>query len=181
MISAACSASSLWLMSKRTVWLRFWRRGLKTAERLRLEGRRQPLPAPGIRQNRANWRWWGSEDLDLLRRAFDQRELDEDGRAAFIRRQLHGRSEIRTRADFHKVFSGVRAMNRRKVRCRKSSRNGPVVIVRAPRELKDIDVRDAVASVVDGICEEFELSGRAMRDRVCSTRSAARRLGWRGK
>lgn len=52
-------------------------------------------------------------DLELLGRAFDRARFDDEARAAFTRRQLDGRLEIRTKADFHRVFSGIRAMNRR--------------------------------------------------------------------
>lgn len=52
------------------------------------------------------------EDLELLGRAFAARGWTADTAKTFIRRQL-GRERILTRADFHKVFSGVRAMNRR--------------------------------------------------------------------
>lgn len=54
----------------------------------------------------------GSE-LELLERAFAKRGWGPETKAQFIRRQLNGREQIRTRADFHRVFSGIRAMNRR--------------------------------------------------------------------
>jgi hypothetical protein len=53
------------------------------------------------------------EELELLERAFARRAWGPDTKREFIRRQLGGREQIRTRADFHRVFSGVRAMNRR--------------------------------------------------------------------
>jgi hypothetical protein len=54
------------------------------------------------------------EDLELLGRAFANRGWSEDTQRNFIRRQLgRGREQIRTRADFHRVFSGVRAMSKR--------------------------------------------------------------------
>jgi hypothetical protein len=52
------------------------------------------------------------EDLETLGRAFAARQWGPETQRAFIRRQL-GRDQIRTRRDFHRVFSGVRAMNRR--------------------------------------------------------------------
>ncbi len=53
------------------------------------------------------------EDLELLGRAFAKSGWGKETQAAFIRRQLSGRADIRTRGDFWKVFSGVRAMQRR--------------------------------------------------------------------
>ncbi len=53
------------------------------------------------------------EELELLERAFAKRGWGPETKAQFVRRQLNGRDQIRTRADFHRVFSGVRAMNRR--------------------------------------------------------------------
>jgi len=53
------------------------------------------------------------EDLETLGRAFAARGWGLETQHAFIRRQLGGREQIRTRLDFHRVFSGVRAMNRR--------------------------------------------------------------------
>jgi hypothetical protein len=55
----------------------------------------------------------GGDDLNTLAEAFAQRNMGKEAQANFIRRQLRGRDSIRTRADFHRVFSGVRAMNRR--------------------------------------------------------------------
>lgn len=60
------------------------------------------------------------EDLTLLGDAFQRRGWTQDQRNNFIRRQLGGRETIRTRADFHRVFSGVRAMNRRDEQCGQS-------------------------------------------------------------
>jgi hypothetical protein len=54
-----------------------------------------------------------AEDLETLERAFSARQWGPETKRAFIRRQLDGREEIRTKADFHRVFSGARAMNRR--------------------------------------------------------------------
>jgi hypothetical protein len=52
-------------------------------------------------------------DLSDLAQEFAVRGLGEEGKAAFIRRQLRGRDVIRTRRDFVRVMAGVRAMNRR--------------------------------------------------------------------
>lgn len=54
----------------------------------------------------------GGKDLTLLGDAFQKRGWTDAQQRNFIRRQT-GHETIRTRADFHKVFSGVRAMNRR--------------------------------------------------------------------
>lgn len=51
-------------------------------------------------------------ELELLERAFAKRAWGPATKLAFIRRQL-GREQIRTRADFQRVFRGVQAMNRR--------------------------------------------------------------------
>ena len=53
------------------------------------------------------------EDLTLLGDAFQLRGWSKEQQRNFIRRQLGGREVVRTRGEFHKVFSGVRAMNRR--------------------------------------------------------------------
>lgn len=52
------------------------------------------------------------DDLNTLAEAFALRGWTHETQRAFIHRQL-GRDEIRTRRDFWRVFSGVRAMNRR--------------------------------------------------------------------
>lgn len=53
------------------------------------------------------------EELVGLDSEFAKRELGEEGRENFIRRQLGGRLTVRTRRDFVKVLGGLRAMNRR--------------------------------------------------------------------
>ena len=53
------------------------------------------------------------KDLNTLAVAFSLRGWNEDTKRNFIRRQLGGRETIQTRRDFYRVFSGVRAMNRR--------------------------------------------------------------------
>jgi hypothetical protein len=52
-------------------------------------------------------------ELETLERAFALRGWGPETKKAFVRRQLGGREEIRTRADFQRVFRGVQAMNRR--------------------------------------------------------------------
>lgn len=52
------------------------------------------------------------EELELLERAFARRGWGPETKRTFVRRQI-GHDEIRTRRDFWRVFSGVRAMNRR--------------------------------------------------------------------
>lgn len=52
-------------------------------------------------------------ELELLERACAKRGWGPATKLAFIRRQLRGRDQIRTRADFQRVFRGVQAMNRR--------------------------------------------------------------------
>jgi hypothetical protein len=56
-------------------------------------------------------------DLADLDQEFAKRAISGDGRANFIRRQLRGRDIIRTRRDFVRVMSGIRAMNRRDKLC----------------------------------------------------------------
>ncbi len=53
------------------------------------------------------------EDLETLAAAFAARGWGKETQRQFIRRQLSGREVIRRRGDFWRVFSGVRAMNRR--------------------------------------------------------------------
>ena len=74
--------------------------------------RRTPLPKRGYAHS-GEIELVSGEDLELLGRAFAERGWGRETQAAFIRRQLGGRAEIRTRRDFWKVFSGVRAMQRR--------------------------------------------------------------------
>lgn len=57
------------------------------------------------------------EDLVLLGDAFQRRGWTHEQQRNFIRRQLGGREIVKTRGEFHKVFSGVRAMNRRDESC----------------------------------------------------------------
>jgi hypothetical protein len=53
------------------------------------------------------------EELIALAQEFAKRQLGPEGQRNFIRRQLRGRDEMRTRKDFVRVLGGIRAMNRR--------------------------------------------------------------------
>jgi len=70
------------------------------------------LPPRGITQSCLTELVSG-EELELLERAFAARGWGNETKKAFIRRQLRGLEQIRTRADFQRVFRGVQAMNRR--------------------------------------------------------------------
>lgn len=85
-------------------------RGLR---RVRAEKRGTELPRKGYGTDPASAEMVSGDDLNTLAEAFAQRGLDKDAQHNFIRRQLGGREVIRTRKDFHRVFSGIRAMNRR--------------------------------------------------------------------
>jgi hypothetical protein len=76
--------------------------------------RKSALPPRGY-ANTTEVAMVSGEDLETLARAFAARGWGKETQAVFIRRQLGGREQIRTRKDFWKVFSGVRAMNRRGV------------------------------------------------------------------
>lgn len=52
-------------------------------------------------------------DLEVMAQEFAKRGMGAQAQKAFIRRQLRGREQLRTRADVVKVTAGVRAMNRR--------------------------------------------------------------------
>ncbi len=73
---------------------------------------KRPLPRRGYVKS-GELEMVSGDDLKTLGAAFSVRGWDEDTRRNFIRRQLHGRETIATRKDFYRVFSGVRAMNRR--------------------------------------------------------------------
>jgi hypothetical protein len=75
--------------------------------------RTSPLPRRGYGKSKGPLEMVTEEDLATLAEAFSRRGMDENAQWLFIQRQLSGRDKIRTRGDFHKVFSGVRAMNRR--------------------------------------------------------------------
>lgn len=73
-----------------------------------------PLPRRGYGKKAGPLEMVTAEDLATLAEAFERRGMDKIAQECFIFRQLGGRdSVIRTRGDFHKVFSGIRAMNRR--------------------------------------------------------------------
>lgn len=74
--------------------------------------RASPLPRRGYAKS-GELEIVAGEDLNLLAEAFQRRGWTPDQQRNFIRRQLGGREHIRTKADFHRVFSGVRAINRR--------------------------------------------------------------------
>lgn len=76
--------------------------------------RKNPLPRRGYARGQ-DVELVSAEDIETLGRAFAARGWGKETQTAFIRRQLQGRAEIRTRRDFWRVFSGVRAMNRREI------------------------------------------------------------------
>lgn len=73
---------------------------------------KRPLPRKGYVKS-GELEMVSGADLNTLAAAFSIRGWNEDTKRNFIRRQLHGRETIQTRKDFYRVFSGVRAMNRR--------------------------------------------------------------------
>lgn len=75
--------------------------------------RTRPLPKRGYVRAGGPEEMVSAEDLETLARAFARRNWGSEAQATFIRRQLRGRDQIRTRRDFARVFGGVRAMNRR--------------------------------------------------------------------
>lgn len=82
-----------------------------TGHKLRRK-RTTALPKRGYAQGR-DIELVSGDDLETLGNAFAIRGWGKDTQRAFIRRQLGGREEIRTKRDFWRVFNGVRAMNRR--------------------------------------------------------------------
>lgn len=74
--------------------------------------RRSPLPKKGAAKGKTD-AMVSKEDIETLGRAFAARNWGPETQRLFVSRQLGGREQIRTRGDFWKVFSGVRAMNRR--------------------------------------------------------------------
>jgi hypothetical protein len=75
--------------------------------------RRTAMPKKGSGRSVGLAEMVTGEDLQTLANAFAARGWGKETQREFIRRQLGGREQIRTRGDFWKVFSGVRAMNRR--------------------------------------------------------------------
>lgn len=53
------------------------------------------------------------EELVALSQEFATAQMGIESQAAFVRRQLRGRDQIRTRGDFARVYNGLHAMNRR--------------------------------------------------------------------
>lgn len=54
-----------------------------------------------------------AEEAIALEMEFARRGLGDDGKKNFIRRQLRGRDQVRTRGDWVRVIAPLRAMNRR--------------------------------------------------------------------
>lgn len=80
--------------------------------RARRTAARPPLPARGAAQESVS-EIVSPQHLETLGRAFGMRGWGPKTKREFIRRQLGGREQIRTKADFQKVFRGVQAINRR--------------------------------------------------------------------
>ena len=75
---------------------------------------RAPLPRRGEAAKQASAAQIISPDeLADLDAQFARRNLSGPERANFIRRQLRGRDQLRTRADWIRVIAPLRAMNRR--------------------------------------------------------------------
>jgi len=55
----------------------------------------------------------GTEELITLAQEFAKRDWGPETQANFTKRQLRGRSKIRTRGDWTKVLQGIRALNKR--------------------------------------------------------------------
>ena len=53
------------------------------------------------------------EEINMLEAEFALRDLGTEGRANFVRRQLRGRDQVQTRADWARVITPLRAMNRK--------------------------------------------------------------------
>lgn len=76
--------------------------------------RSKPLPRAGYGKSSTLTELVGLEDFTTLANAFAIAQMDSKAQKAFISRQLCGRDTVRTVADFHRVFSGLRAINRRR-------------------------------------------------------------------
>lgn len=74
--------------------------------------RLRPLPKRG-RQPGDESQLVSPGDLETLALEFAQRGWGPETQQSFVRRQLSGRHQIRTHADFKRVFQGIRAINRR--------------------------------------------------------------------
>ena len=89
--------------------------------------RKSPLPRKGYAarcEATGQIEMVSGEDLTLMADAFQRRGWTAEQQRNFIRRQLGGRETVRTRKDFHRVFSGVRAMNRRDGNVERNEGNG---------------------------------------------------------
>jgi hypothetical protein len=75
--------------------------------------RSMPLPRRGYAERSGEVQMAGLDEFKTLANAFSIAGMDGEAQKKFIARQLRGRDAIRTVADFHRVFSGLRAMNRR--------------------------------------------------------------------
>jgi hypothetical protein len=75
--------------------------------------RRATLPKVGEAADGGPEQLISGDEIMALDAEFAKRDLRDKGRAAFVRRQLRGRDEIRTRRDYAKVMGGLRAMNRK--------------------------------------------------------------------
>jgi hypothetical protein len=75
---------------------------------------RAKLPRRGEAAKRASaGQMVSAEEAILMDAEFASRDLHGDARANFIRRQLRGRDQVRTRADWVRVITPLRNMNRR--------------------------------------------------------------------
>lgn len=72
--------------------------------------RRAPLPTGKPIEDR---QMIGSEELITLQQEFAKRGWGPETQTNFTKRQLRGRSNIRTRGDWNKVLQGIRALNKR--------------------------------------------------------------------
>jgi len=83
--------------------------------------RTSPLPRRGYGKQ-GELEMVSSADLEALAKLYHDLSWGEETRRAFTRRVLRGREQIRTRADWWKVFSGARAIQRRQRTPTKRSR-----------------------------------------------------------
>jgi hypothetical protein len=84
-----------------------------TGHQFRSGTKAPPLPKRGYARGTDTTLVSGG-DIERLGRAFARLGWGEATQRAFVERQLRGRHEIRTRRDFWIVFSGLRAMQRRR-------------------------------------------------------------------
>jgi hypothetical protein len=73
--------------------------------------RRSTLANPGWKERPDGM--VSGEEINTIAQEFAKRNLGHDGQRAFVRRQLDGREEIRSRKDYVRVLHGLRAMNER--------------------------------------------------------------------